>query len=112
HTRPQNSIMSHYVSRRRKYQEMIVTGNCLNRGLRKGTASKPRGKIISHCHPERSEEFAFAKCQGKSRFLTPFKMRTGSERQLRSLNSKLNPDCSTEPARSPTTRRLLVWAVP
>jgi hypothetical protein len=71
--------MSNYVFRRRKYQEMIVTGNYLNRGRRKGAASKPRDKIISHCHPERSEQFAFAKCQGKSRFLTPFKMPTGSE---------------------------------
>jgi len=71
--------MSYYVFRRRKHQEMIVTGNGLNSGIWKGTASKPRGKIIGHCHLEGSEGFAFAKCQGKSSFLTPFKMPTGSE---------------------------------
>jgi hypothetical protein len=51
--------MSNYVSRRHKYQEMIVTANCLIGGLRKGRALKPRGKTIIHCHPERSEGFAF-----------------------------------------------------
>jgi hypothetical protein len=51
--------MGNYVFRRRKYQEMIVTGNCLMRGLRKGTAFKPRGKTIIQCHPERGEGFAF-----------------------------------------------------
>jgi hypothetical protein len=29
------------------------------------------GRITIRCHPERREESAFAKCQGKSRFLTP-----------------------------------------
>ena len=51
--------MSNYVFRCRKYQEMIVTGNCFIGGLRKGTALKPRGKTIIHRHPERSEGFAF-----------------------------------------------------
>jgi len=51
--------MSNYVFRRRKYQEMIVAGNCRIGGLQKGTASKPRGKTIIRCHLERSEGFAF-----------------------------------------------------
>jgi hypothetical protein len=39
-----------------------------NRGGRDFAAC---GEITIGCHPERSEGLPFARCQGKSRFLTP-----------------------------------------
>jgi hypothetical protein len=69
--------MSNYVFRRCEYQEMIVTGNFLIDGLRKGTASKPRDKTIIHCHPERSEGFAFRQMPRKKQI--PHSMQNANE---------------------------------